>query len=390
MRLHKSIFLVLLQAVILLTACGKDEVRPEDSITILSDTRTSEKTDGNGGSFSVSFESANPWEISVEDESWVHVVPMSGASGVHSIKVTVDATGLTEERSCEIAIMSGILSETVNVIQKNKYAPHLYKVVSHRGGYMENGAPESSIAGLRNSIALKCLACETDVFLTADDSILCVHSNHATDFNVFNDLDIATHTLAEMRATGTLHNGETLPCFEDFLKIIADPVQNPLGTKLWLDVKGRTVDLNIRAAYKCAEIAKKMNATQYVEMLIGDWTSVYHSVKEEMMNKYGIACAQNIGTVSDKMDPAKYGENGWAQIKYTELKNTSYWPPSNYYNADPPVEISLYYTVSSLSKYDDFYKDVFPYYRKMKAIFTNYPADCIKALIKKGYDEPCQ
>lgn len=387
MRIARIIFFVLLQAAVLLTACGKNNPpSPEPSIKILADTRTSEKTDGNGGSFSISFESAESWNISIEDESWVSVSPMSGPSGSHSITITVKATTLTEERSCEVTIMSGNVGETIVVLQKNRYAPHLYKVVSHRGGYMENGFPESSLAGLKYSIAQNCYACETDVFITADDSVLCVHSNHETDFNLYNNMEIATHTLAEVRATGTLSNGEQLPSFEDFLKIISDPKQNPLGTKLWLDVKGRNASLQLEVIYRCAEIAKEMNATQYVEMLISQWLPQYSSIRDELMTKYGIACAWNYnGSVAA---PLAFGEGGWAQLRYTDLKSSQYWPPSNYYNAVPPVVISVYYTVSSVSKYNDFYLDIFPYYKKMKAIFTNYPKHCIDALIERGYDEP--
>lgn len=388
MRVKNIISALFLQAALLVTACVKPEPLIPDSITIISDSRTDNKLDKNGGSFIVNFESANPWEIAVEDESWVSVTPMSGKAGKGMITVTVRPTTLETERTCEVTIMSGFVSEVVYVVQKNIYESHLYKVVAHRGGYMENGFPESSIAGLKYSIENNCYACETDVFITADDSVLCVHSNHETDFNLYNDLDISEKTLAEMRASGTLSNGEQLPCLEDFLEILSDPEQNPLGTKLWLDVKGKNTGLNLAVIYKCAEIAKKMNATQYIEFLVTQWLPQYTTIRSEIAAKYGIPCAWNF--VSDIKAPSDFGEAGWAQLKYQAMKEEGVWPPSVFYNAKPPVEISIFYTVSSLSKYSDFYVDVFPYYKRLKAIFTNYPKDCIDNLIKKGYDTPCE
>lgn len=60
-----------------------------------------------------------------------------------------------------------------------------YKVVSHRGGYKESGAPECSIQGLTYSKTIGCYAAECDIVPTADGKALVCHPDDNGKVNGF-------------------------------------------------------------------------------------------------------------------------------------------------------------------------------------------------------------
>ena len=79
--------------------------------------------------------------------------------------------------------------------------PHLYKVIAHRGGYLENGLAECSIASLKETIRERCYGSECDVMWTVDGQILVCHPD---DSGKVNGLVPSKSTLADIRAAGKL------------------------------------------------------------------------------------------------------------------------------------------------------------------------------------------
>lgn len=107
--------------------------------------------------------------------------------------------------------------------------------------------------------------------------------------------------------------------------------------------------------------------------------SDYVGLRTRLMSDFGIDAAWN-----SKVDnPSSYGVNGWAQLPYTTLKASAYWPVTSSY-LQKGVRVSIYYTPSS-NKYDAFYADCLPIYDKVKALFVNHPQSLIKKLISEGY-----
>lgn len=252
----------------------------------------------------------------------------------------------------------------------------IYKVVAHRGGYLENALPACSIASLKDAINIHCYASECDIMWTGDGDVVVCHP----DGNyMINGLVPSEHTLAEIRAAGKLSNGEQMPSLSDFLAVVTDKGINALGTKLWLDVKGPDRQLQEKVMRRAAEIAKSAGASSLVEMLVPSGFEEYSSFAEEMRSSYGIACAWNGKVVS----ASSYGPAGWGQFPYSSYRKSSFWPPTGYF--DYGVGVSIYHTPSN-TDYGNFYADIKSYYPRLKAIFVNHPRMFIQKLKADGLE----
>ena len=255
----------------------------------------------------------------------------------------------------------------------------VYKVVAHRGGSAECKLPDSSVASLKYAISQNCYASESDIVLTGDKDILICHPDGNGRVN---GLDPGTHTLAEIRAAGYLSNGELIPTLTDFLKIVMDKELNPNCMKLWLDVKrfddaGRSINACLRAS----EIIAGANAQNYCEFLIPTGEDIFMAVRDKVINDYKINIAWMTCTNPAKYaDPKDYGKV-WAQLAYRKILGDnpeSSYRPLDYFNAGLPLSIA---GVDD----DKIMADVIPYYPKLKAIFTNYPAKLISKLKEQKY-----
>ena len=255
----------------------------------------------------------------------------------------------------------------------------VYKVVAHRGGSAECKLPDCSVASLKYAISQNCYASESDIVLTGDKDILICHPDGNGRVN---GLDPGTHTLAEIRAAGNLSYGELIPTLTDFLKIVMDKELNPNGMKLWLDVKrfddaGRSINACLRAS----EIIAGANAQNYCEFLIPTGEDIFMAVRDKVINDYKINIAWMTCTKPAKYaDPKDYGKV-WAQLAYRKILGDnpeSSYRPSDYFNAGLPLSI---YGADD----DKTMADVIPYYPKLKAIFTNYPAKLISKLKEQKY-----
>lgn len=262
---------------------------------------------------------------------------------------------------------------------------HLYKIVAHRGGYVENGLTECSKESLIETIRIRCYASECDVMWTSDDRVLVCHPD---DKGMVNGMIPCEHTLSEIRSAGKLPNGEKIPSLEDFLKVVKDKRINPLGTKLWLDIKtGEDDPHGDKVMKRSAEIAKKMGACNLVEYLVPSFHPDYPGVSARMREEYGIGCAWNwkIGDAED------YGPYGWAQVQYEMYRASAYWPPTVFF--DKGVTLSIFHTPPSLTGTRGYVEtgfdpDIFQYYDRLKALFVNHPKYVISRLIEEGCETP--
>ena len=264
-----------------------------------------------------------------------------------------------------------------NTGKKPEVTEGVYKVVAHRGGYLECNRPDCSISSLKYAIGIGCWGSECDICITGDNNVLVAHPRSGYLINGLTPYD---HTLSELRAAGKLANGEQLPTLQDFLEVILDKEQNPNGMILQLDCKRlvkneKEIDVNhtIRAIKRACEIVQEMKAQKMVEFLIPTGTDIFNSVNDLVINEYGIYLAWATCT-----NPARYGKAG-AQLNYTKvLGSSTTYTPQDYFAADVPLVL---YGVD-----DDAQMElVIPYYNNLRAIFSNYPAALIKKLKSKGY-----
>lgn len=110
------------------------------------------------------------------------------------------------------------------------------RIIGHRGA--KGLELENTLAGLRKAMELGVDAVEFDVRLTRDRQVVLAH-----DANLFRvsgvQLDIAKHTLAQLRAV-TLLNGEVIPTLTEALKLLG-------GTPIFLEPKVDRMDKELLA-----------------------------------------------------------------------------------------------------------------------------------------------
>lgn len=252
----------------------------------------------------------------------------------------------------------------------------LMKIVAHRGGYRENGLVACSRAALKATLAQNCCGSECDIMWTKDGDLTVVHPD---DNNKILGLVPSESTLAQIKAAGSIGGGEDVPSFREYLQIINDPVLNPYGAQIWVDVKWINQTLSDKAVDVALEQAKEAGALDKIILMIKNPN--YASKATEIWEKYGVEVAWN-GKVES---PASYGTHGWAQAPYASYAESAYWPPKTY--TDAGVQVSIYNCASDVSGYADMYAKALQHYPTFKAIFVNHPLDLAQHLVAGGYEK---
>ena len=131
------------------------------------------------------------------------------------------------------------------------------RIVAHRGFYKYPGAAQNSRASLRNAIRLGVEGSEMDVWLTADNKIVVNHDAKREGVMIEKSL------LKDVKKL-KLDNGERLPLFQDFLKIL----KTSHHTHLFVEVKKhstrkRTVEAGL-AAMRAVNAAGLKGMAEYM------------------------------------------------------------------------------------------------------------------------------
>lgn len=259
-----------------------------------------------------------------------------------------------------------------------------YKVVSHRGGYKESGAPECSIQGLNYSKTIGCYAAECDIVPTADGKALVCHPDDNGKVNGFLPYE---KTLAEIRAAGKLKNNEDIPVIEDFLDYLCDPEKNPHGMKIWIDTKAwgnlaHTITA-INAAY---DAIRARNAYDLCEFIIPQNTTLFNLVKETDLFKEGKCQVGFMASVpAGLLNPDSFAANMWHQVKYNAIfDDTAHFAPTDYITSGVPL--SIWCCGTAESENTELIQKALPYYKNkhFKALFVNYPQAAIRKIKAAG------
>ena len=197
-----------------------------------------------GGKFNImgtGFQESDVLRISSLDGSKTWDCVSGVADDVLSATLPVDITDGTYQlvvvrvgSKCEI----GSVEFTVKADAEDIIIP---SVIAHRGVHDNTTIPENSIAGLTAAIDMNVYGSELDVWVTADDVLVC---NHNATFNGFtletsNYDDIKNHQLS---------NGEKLPTFDKVLTTM----KNSQHTRLILEIKSHT---DLQRSYKAVDVA---------------------------------------------------------------------------------------------------------------------------------------
>lgn len=261
-----------------------------------------------------------------------------------------------------------------------------YKVVSHRGGYKESGAPECSIQGLNYSRIIGCYAAECDIVPTRDGKALVCHPD---DNGKVNGLLPYEKTLAEIRAAGKLKNNEDVPIMEDFLDFLCNPEKNPNRMKIWIDTKAwSNLNYTVTAINAAYDAIKDRNAYEFCEFIIPQNNSLFKMVRETDLFKEGKCKVGFMASASGGLlNPETLEDNMWHQVKYNAIfSDVAKYTPYDYLTAGKPLSIWCCGTEST--EYTELIQKVLPFYKNknFKAMFVNYPQAAIKKIKAAGLD----
>jgi glycerophosphoryl diester phosphodiesterase len=181
-------------------------------------------------------------------------------------------------------------------------------IIAHRGAYKKNNTPHNSLAAFRDAIALRLMAIECDVHITADDSVVVYHDA------VYNGFAIHESTYRQLKESGRLANGEELPLFDDFVKTALDGRY----TSIWVDVKLHSdkyggKEVTAKVCITCMSIARKLNANHFIAFLITD---------EYVLQQAITASSGDFAIAYQSSDsPSYYQEKGymWANQRFSNF-----------------------------------------------------------------------
>lgn len=249
------------------------------------------------------------------------------------------------------------------------------KIVAHRGGAMELGesVPDNSIAALEYAEELGCYASECDIYVTKDNRVVVAHVDGDGKINGYYPFEA---TLDQLRAAGTLANGEQLPTLEDYLD---NAMTEGSCTRLWLDIKNVTQPdtypgYSIAACRLACRIVTEKKAEKWVEFICTGNSDVMVECEPEA-RKIGVP----IGWMANR-SVAEYRQRGyeWANIKTTYMTDATHTGPRTIGEfASQGIAISVYNV--DKAKNIKFYLERAD---QLKAICTNYPALLLEEMEK--------
>ncbi len=265
------------------------------------------------------------------------------------------------------AIYCGLLSCTVPA---GGLEPADNIVIAHRGGSLECGQPDNSIAALEYAISLGCMASECDVYWTKDNNVIVAHADE--DMKI-NGLYPWQHTVEELRAVGKLPNGEDIPTLEEYLEYL---MKNSRCTELWIDIKAiyyqkaMYYEPSIKATVRSCEIIDEMGANDYVKFI---------SSRHLQIMAPSVAAAKKIGVSVGWMANApveEYVGNSydWANLGFYHMKDGFDSLRINSF-LDAGIRFSVY-TVDT----DELMNAYAGYSDRLYGITTNYPKKMMDVL----------
>ena len=268
-----------------------------------------------------------------------------------------------------------------------KPAPCDNKIVAHRFGASECGAPDNSVEGLRYAMSLGVYGAECDAYVTKDNEVVIAHANGVCEVN--GRVPYKTD-LADLRAAGKLSNGETLPTLDELLDIVMDE-KNP--TRLVIDIKRIDYPTNnpepvINCARRICEIVKEKKAGNFVMLLCTGFDNNAMKSAWDYAQQAGLEMAMNTSKPADEM--TRLGFN-WVNLAATQIGGDaggSGYVPSITPYLEAGINVSVYNLDKQAGDGNAVYssKAVKWYqsnYALLKTLCTNYPA-WLKEVIQSG------
>lgn len=214
------------------------------------------------------------------------------------------------------------------------------RIVAHRFGASECGAPDNSMEALKYAMSLGVYGAECDAYITKDNEVIIAHASGTCEIN--GNVPYKT-TLAKIRAAGKLSNGEQIPTLDELLDAA---MRKNSPTRLVIDIKRISYPANnpepvIACAKRVCEIVKAKKADNFVILLCTGFDNSVMKAAWTYAIQSGLPIAMNSGKAP--ADISGMGFN-WVNLAakdlYEEAGGSGSINVNDYLNAG--INVSIY------------------------------------------------
>lgn len=214
------------------------------------------------------------------------------------------------------------------------------RIVAHRFGASECGAPDNSMAALKYAMSLGVYGAECDAYITKDNEVIIAHASGTCEIN--GNVPYKT-TLAKIRAAGKLSNGEQIPTLDELLD---EAMRKNSPTRLVIDIKRISYPANnpepvIACAKRVCEIVKAKKADNFVILLCTGFDNSVMKAAWTYAIQSGLPIAMNSGKAPADINGMGFNwVNLAAKDLYEEAGGSGSINVNDYLNAG--INVSIY------------------------------------------------
>ena len=214
------------------------------------------------------------------------------------------------------------------------------RIVAHRFGASECGAPDNSMEGLKYAMSLGVYGAECDAYITKDNEVIIAHASGTCEIN--GNVPYKT-TLAKIRAAGKLSNGEQIPTLNELLDAA---MRKNSPTRLVIDIKRISYPANnpepvIACAKRVCEIVKAKKADNFVILLCTGFDNSVMKAAWTYAIQSGLPIAMNSGKAPADINGMGFNwVNLAAKDLYEEAGGSGSINVNDYLNAG--INVSIY------------------------------------------------
>lgn len=214
------------------------------------------------------------------------------------------------------------------------------RIVAHRFGASECGAPDNSMAALKYAMSLGVYGAECDAYITKDNEVIIAHASGTCEIN--GNVPYKT-TLAKIRAAGKLSNGEQIPTLDELLDAA---MRKNSPTRLVIDIKRISYPANnpepvIACAKRVCEIVKAKKADNFVILLCTGFDNSVMKAAWTYAIQSGLPIAMNSGKAPADINGMGFNwVNLAAKDLYEEAGGSGSINVNDYLNAG--INVSIY------------------------------------------------
>lgn len=197
---------------------------------------------------------------------------------------------------------NNITSEVITIAKAERIphsSNHSPKIIAHRGYWNTTGSTQNSITALRKANEIGVWGCELDLWMTTDNVLVLNHDG------VIDGITIQYSPYSAIKDC-ELSNGETLPTFEQYLKVFKNECSDLI---LIIELKPHhSTELTINAIREILKLVDKYEVADQVEYIS------FSSIACDAIVRY--APTARVAYLESDLSPMQCIERGYSGVDY--------------------------------------------------------------------------